>query len=963
MTSTDSPNPAPSPPSGPTPGGAVPPSVSRRDLDLIAAARRQARGVGSGGSGGQHGTGGHGTGGHGTGGGNISRSAWAVIPPDTIPGYELIKEIHRGGQGVVYQAIQKATKRKVAVKVMREGPFAGPRDKARFDREVEILAQMNHPNIVSIIDSGQAPASAVSGGAFYFVMDYISGHPLDQWMSLKDRTLEETLKLFARICDAVNSAHLKGVIHRDLKPGNIRVDTSDEPHVLDFGLAKIATGEVSDDDGSGGIGPMKMMTMTGQFVGSLPWASPEQAEGHPDKIDVRTDVYSLGVILYQMITGGKFPYEVIGAMRDVLDNILRATPQKPSTIRRQINDEVETIVLKSLAKERDRRYQNAGELARDVRNYLGGFPIEAKRDSAVYQLRVIARRNKGKVLGLGTIAALVVVFGASMAYLWRDASRQKAQKEAALAAESVERKRADENFKAVRGLARTFIHDINDEIAPLRGATRARATMLREARTYLEKLSAQAGDDVGLLREVADAADRVGDLETALNQPRVGDSASGAAAYAQARAIREKLLTRFPDDPKAHADAALSRVKTAAALTASVKHAQAREELEAAIAGYDRAIGMLPAGSAEANPIVDARAESVMELGNTISRIAAASDDIDTCRALEKEAADRYQRVISHWEERLRAESNSADAARQLAAARNARVDVIMNTASALSRRGGELGKGTETKPAGPAQAPAAAKAMFEEALRRYEEAIAQSERMVEEFERLSTATPQSAELRRGLWTALHARGFGTMCIGMTHRLGVGVLADAEKSKANGAVWHGRALPIYERMLAVAQGLSSADEADIDARRTLAISLTRVGNEHRDLGRPDQALEYFQKSLAIRRELLRTDPLTQHRRDLALGLFKCGEAEVLRARAAAEDAAKRERAQSASTFFTESLSIYNALAEEGYLEKTAREFATVTRGLDSARKILNPPEPPPPDAPPPQGDANKGKGP
>jgi serine/threonine protein kinase/tetratricopeptide (TPR) repeat protein len=915
------------PSNDPNPDPPPPVSGSPRDMDLIAAARAQAK-AGSGGSGGTPGSGGAPT----------SKSIWAVIPPDTIPGYEIIKEIHRGGQGVVYQAIQKATKRKVAVKVMREGPFAGPRDRVRFEREVEILAQMNHPNIVSIIDSGQASGAGIAagGGAFYFVMDYISGHPLDQWMSLKERTLDETLKLFARICDAVNSAHLKGVIHRDLKPGNIRVDGSDEPHVLDFGLAKVATGDVSDGIDAGG--PMKMMTMTGQFVGSLPWASPEQAEGHPDKIDVRTDVYSLGVILYQMLTGGKFPYEVVGAMRDVLENILRTAPQRPSTIRRQINDEVETIVLKSLAKERDRRYQNAGELARDVRNYLGGFPIEAKRDSAVYQLRVIARRNKGKVLALGTIAALIVVFGAAMAWLWRDASTQRSRAEAALASESAERKRADENFNAVRGLARTFIHDINDEIAPLRGATKARATLLREARTYLEKLASQAGEDPGLLREVADAADRVGDLETALNQPRIGGSASGAEAYARARAIREKLLAGRPDDPHAHADAALSRVKTAAALTASVRHAQAREELEAAIAGYDKALGMMTAGTKETFPLLDARAVATAELGDTLSRLASASDDIDTCRAFEKEATDRYQRVITHWDERLREDPASPEAARRLASARNARLDVIMNTASALSRRGGELAKGTPEKPADTT----AAKAMFDEAITRYNDAAAQAGRMVEEFERLSAATPQSAELRRGLWTALHAQGFANMCVGMTHRLGAGILTEVEQSKQLEAAGHERALPIYERMLAVAQGLSSADEADIDARRTLAISLTRVGNEHRDLKRLDDAADYFQHSLAIRRELLRTDPLTQHRRDVALGLYKCGELDVMRARTATEPDRRADRAKSAEAFFTECQSIYTALGNEGYLAKDAREFALVTRGLENARKLALP---------------------
>src|SRR4029079_10079841 len=262
-------------------------------------------------------------------------------------------EIHRGGQGVVYQAIQKNTKRKVAIKVMREGPFAGAKDKVRFEREVQILGSLNHPHIVAIHDSGLA------AGNFYFVMDYISGQPLDLYMSSGKRSIDETLRLFIKIGQAVTAAHLRGIIHRDLKPRNIRIDQNGEPHILDFGLAEIATAEVM------GESRPQVMTIPGQFVGSLPWASPEQAEGTPDKIDVRTDVYSLGVVLYEMLTG-KFPYEVVGNMRDVLDNILRAEPARPSTVRRQINDEVETIVLKCLAKDRDRRYQSARELARDI---------------------------------------------------------------------------------------------------------------------------------------------------------------------------------------------------------------------------------------------------------------------------------------------------------------------------------------------------------------------------------------------------------------------------------------------------------------------------------------------------------------------------------------------------------------------------------------------------------------------
>ncbi|MFH0981760.1 MAG: protein kinase [Planctomycetota bacterium] len=362
--------------------------------------------------------------------------------PDSFAGYTILREIHRGGQGVVYQALQQGTKRKVAIKAMREGPFAGRHDKARFEREVEILGQLNHPNIVAIHDSGTA------GGSFYFVMDYISGRPLDVWIASGKRTIEETLRLFAKICDAVNAAHLRGVIHRDLKPGNIQIDGNGEPHILDFGLAKVATPLISSPlrgDEAGG----PVMTITGQFMGSLPWASPEQAEGMPSKIDTRTDVYSLGVVLYQMLTG-KFPYEVIGNMRDVLDRIMRAEPARPSTVRKQINDEVETIVLKCLSKERERRYQTAGELARDVGHYLKGEAIEAKRDSALYVLRKQLRRYKVPV----AVAALfVIVLSVSTVALYvmygnqsRERQRTEQQRDRAVAAEeqqSRERERAD----------------------------------------------------------------------------------------------------------------------------------------------------------------------------------------------------------------------------------------------------------------------------------------------------------------------------------------------------------------------------------------------------------------------------------------------------------------------------------------------------------------------------------------
>ncbi len=367
-------------------------------------------------------------------------AAW-IKDADTIPGYRILRELHRGGQGIVYEAFQESTRRKVAVKVMKEGPFAGPADEARFSREVQILGQLRHPNIVAIHDSGS------SAGHHYFAMDYVPGQPLDAYMATARPSLDDTLRLFAKICEAVNAAHLRGVIHRDLKPGNIRIDTDGDPRILDFGLAKVAVADVwhsgpplSAQPGAAGPQPM---TMTGQFLGSLPWASPEQAEAVPSKIDVRTDVYSLGVILYHMLTG-KFPYDVLGNMRDVIDNILTVEPVRPSTIRRNgerlarhINDEVETIVLKCLHKERDRRYQTAGELARDVNHYLNGEAIEAKRDSLAYVLRKQLKRYR---IPAAIAASFVLLITAGLIVsltLWQ-------RSEQALTAEEEQREVAEE---------------------------------------------------------------------------------------------------------------------------------------------------------------------------------------------------------------------------------------------------------------------------------------------------------------------------------------------------------------------------------------------------------------------------------------------------------------------------------------------------------------------------------------
>lgn len=341
-------------------------------------------------------------------------------PCPSLPGYEFVRELHRGGQGVVYEALQKSTKRKVAIKILLEGRYASKSARKRFEREIDLVAQLKHPNIITVFDSGTTP-----DGQPFCVMDYVRGLPLHLYVREKNLALEEVLKLFAAVCEALQYAHQKGVIHRDLKPSNILVDADGHPKVLDFGLAKQLTSPVDT-----------LVTVTRDVIGTLAYMSPEQARGNPDEIDIRTDVYALGVILYELLTG-HFPYPVVGQMAEVLRNIADTTPTPPSrqwkadsgVTKRSaervrpgecpIDDEVQTIILKALSKERERRYQGAGELARDLGHYLAGEPIEAKRDSGLYVLKKTLGRYKGAVaIVIGLVLLLTVaLFITSHQYL------------------------------------------------------------------------------------------------------------------------------------------------------------------------------------------------------------------------------------------------------------------------------------------------------------------------------------------------------------------------------------------------------------------------------------------------------------------------------------------------------------------------------------------------------------------
>ncbi|MBI4717516.1 MAG: serine/threonine protein kinase [Planctomycetes bacterium] len=412
------------------------------------------------------------------------------VSPPAINGYDDVEELRRGGQGIVYRAVQRSTKRRVAIKVLLDGSLASETQRRRFEREVDLVAALRHPNIIDVYDSG-----VTSDGRPYLVMEYIEGTPLDGYLTEPPRTQIEgacprrldvrtTVSLFVEIADAVNYAHQRGVIHRDLKPSNIRVDPAGRPHILDFGLAKFsadAAGEVT-----------RAVSATGQFLGSLPWASPEQAEGATGRIDIRTDVYSLGVLLFQALTG-VFPYPVTGSLRETLSNIVRTAPPHPRELRREVDADLDTIVLKCLAKEPDRRYQTAGELAADLRAYLDGGPIAARRESAWYVLRATVRRHRLAAGAVVAAAVLCVGFAIAMAALYRDTRLARdAERVARVAAQD-----SAEEARRIQGFLESMLASVDP--------TKARGRDVSLMRELLEEASRRIAAELKDQPEIAAA--------------------------------------------------------------------------------------------------------------------------------------------------------------------------------------------------------------------------------------------------------------------------------------------------------------------------------------------------------------------------------------------------------------------------------------------------------------------------
>lgn len=346
--------------------------------------------------------------------------------PHSIGNYTIYSTLGEGGMGVVYEAEQQHPKRKVALKVVRGGHFVDEISIRMFEREAETLGRLKHPGIAAIYESG-----VTEEGQHFFAMELVRGKTLDAHLAggvlrtpLSRDELQGRLSLFRKVCEAVNYAHQRGVIHRDLKPSNIVIDEALEPKILDFGLARITDTDVANAG---------VASVVGEIKGTLAYMSPEQAQGHPDGIDLRADVYSLGVILYEMLTGDR-PY---GTESDSIMEAIRViTTRVPAPFRgidaarKLAGGEIETIVMKALEKDPDRRYQSAAAFADDIERHLTDQPILARPPSTIYQMKKLITRNKLPFAFAASLALLLVGFGIWMSVLYQRADMSRRESDA-----------------------------------------------------------------------------------------------------------------------------------------------------------------------------------------------------------------------------------------------------------------------------------------------------------------------------------------------------------------------------------------------------------------------------------------------------------------------------------------------------------------------------------------------------
>jgi len=489
----------------------------------------------------------------------ISLKSDSFSPPsfigETIGNYRIVREVERGGMGAVFEAVRSdgEFEQRVAVKLVNRNFFSDELVK-RFKKERQILARLEHPNIIRLLDGGFTRDKTP-----YYVMEFIEGTPINVYCRENNLDTNRKLNLFLQICEAVAYAHRQFIVHRDLKPSNILVTKNEQAKLLDFGIAKILE---SDTDAQ---------TQTQNSPLTPAYSSPEQIKG--ETITTASDVFSLGTILYELLTE-KSPHEIYGVGRmAILHGICETEPKPPSTVSspkskvqkpksgaetsendnqqtanikktispkskiqnpKSLRGDLDNIVLKALRKEKERRYNSVEQFAEDIKSYLKGLPVKAHPQSFRYRASKFIKRNRWLV-GFGAAAVLLIAVGISGA-IWQFYVAQH------------ERQIAQQRFDQVRKIANSLILDYHDEIARLEGSTRLREKLVVDAVNYLDAITSENTDNPELLKESAIAYRKIGDVQGKPYYANLGKLDEALVNYQKSINLLEKVVTLVPSD-------------------------------------------------------------------------------------------------------------------------------------------------------------------------------------------------------------------------------------------------------------------------------------------------------------------------------------------------------------------------------------------------------------------------------
>lgn len=457
--------------------------------------------------------------------GRYNRHPESRLSGDIIGNYRLLSEIGRGGMGAVYLAERAdgVYQQKVAVKILQESVFTSALV-ARFQQERQILAGLSHPGIARLLDGGVSP-----DGLPYLVLEYVDGKPIDRYCDEQSLDIKARLNLVLRVAEAVQSAHQQLVLHLDLKPANILVTPEGDPRLLDFGIARF----LGETEAGLHQAEATIRLLTPRY------ASPEQAEGAP--LGVASDVFSLATLLYRLLTGTlPYPIEDVSPLEAArlirtMDPIL-PSDAAPAAIKSQLRGDLDLILTMALRKEPARRYPTVAAFAEDIQRHLSSLPVHAHADSLRYRAAKFFHRNRAAVAASAVVVLVLCASAVAVTHSAIVARRDRAT--------------AERRLQDVRGIAHSYVFDLDPKLEQIPGTAEVRHFVLQNAQKYLEAMSNEASDDDDLARETAQGYSRIAQVQETPQMHSLDDYKSADISMSKGIAIQQRLLDKHPDNVK-----------------------------------------------------------------------------------------------------------------------------------------------------------------------------------------------------------------------------------------------------------------------------------------------------------------------------------------------------------------------------------------------------------------------------